>query len=154
MSRSLVRSRTGSILQFSVAADEFLCQKAFLPHQVEMSGQATDRGEMASFNLAGDGKQRHHQAWTATTTWEQTPGSWWAVKLTLTQVKSKIMKAVDFEGSLCRFLQHNFPAISDNRLLCYENTHTAAFVQMFMVVMETLQWHTSRWNFSDLPPQH
>lgn len=45
-------------------------------------------------------------------TWEQTSGPRRAGKITLAPASPKIMKGVDFEGSLCTFLQDSFPANS------------------------------------------
>lgn len=133
-SHSLLCSQIGGILQFNVVIDESFCQKA---SSLRLNVRPCDRrGKWCRLTwlTVNAGAIIKHTVLQGTTIWEQVSGPRRVVKLLLTQVSPKIMKAINLEESLCTFLQHSFPASSANQPNstcsnvstngCDGNTHT------------------------------
>lgn len=136
---SLLCSQTGGILQFSVVIDEILCQKASSLRLNVRPREGRGRWCRLTWLATVNAGTIKHKVPQEKTIWDQIIGPRRVIKLKRTQVSPKIMKAVDFEGSLCTFLQHSFPASSANR-----PNSTCSNVYSVQ--------HSHRWYFSDLSP--
>ena len=142
-SPSLLCIQTGAILQFSVAVDEILSSKAsslrlnVRPH--DSQGRRCRLTCLATVN-AGTIK---HKVPQGTTIWEQMSGPRRVIRLILHQVRPKIIKAVNVEGSPCTsFLQHSKLPLQ---------AQLVAQQHFFKCLQSWLSWkHSLRCCFSDL----